>query len=432
MSFYHEWGFKTNPFQQTPLQADETGERLLVGRTRELRTLQANIETAPRMPTIEGLNGVGKTSLVNVAAYKLFQKYWSGESDQLYIPCRSTFQLSVDTRTDVFIHEVYLAIAQTILSLRDHLISQKIQLDQFAKVDQWLNSPTGNSVQGGLSFAGFGVSGGTSSGGTNTGFEQSGLRKLIKDWLRIMYPAADDGGIVCIIDNLELLQVAESARRMLEQLRDELFSVSGVRCVLCGASGIIYGVASSPRLAGYLHSPIELGGVTEEAARDVLEARIAVFGKLGTTPRLPLTLDGFERLYTLLQSNLRSTLYIADEYCTWVSGKDFPHEDAAKNRMLDLYLDEEGGKIHQAVDKQVTPRAWKVFERAVEVGGAFSPGDFEVFGFNSIEAFRPSVKALEDVHLVTSVREENDKRRKSVIVLPKGYLVANYRAGRRK
>lgn len=48
-----------------------------------------------------------------------------------------------------------------------------------------------------------------------------------------------------MLDNLELLQVAETTRRILEQLRDELFTTPGVRFVLCGANGMINSVVSS-------------------------------------------------------------------------------------------------------------------------------------------------------------------------------------------
>jgi DNA-binding MarR family transcriptional regulator len=73
-----------------------------------------------------------------------------------------------------------------------------------------------------------------------------------------------------------------------------------------------------------------------------------------------------------------------------------------------------------------------VFEDAINIGGSFSPSDFEAFRFNSIAAFRPSVKALEDVHLVTSVRDETDSRRKSIVITPKAFLVYHYRSNQGK
>lgn len=94
MSIYYDWGFTGNPFEQTPLRADETGNSLLIGREKELKRLMSLIETGPRLPTVEGLNGVGKTSLVNVAAFRLMKASFEEPGRPLYIPCRRVFQLS--------------------------------------------------------------------------------------------------------------------------------------------------------------------------------------------------------------------------------------------------------------------------------------------------------------------------------------------------
>src|SRR5690606_25639375 len=118
---------------------------------------------------------------------------------------------------------------------------------------RWLNAPQLNSFQAG----GFGFQGGyTSETNTGQGFERSGFRKAITTWLEYIFPDADAGGVICTMDNLELLQSSETARGILEKLRDELFNTHGIRWVLCGSLGIIYGVVSSPRLEGYMHTPI--------------------------------------------------------------------------------------------------------------------------------------------------------------------------------
>lgn len=73
------------------LEADEVGESLLIGREQELSRLISLIETGPRLPTVEGLNGVGKTSLVNVAAYRLMKQSLERQQNQLYIPAEEFF-----------------------------------------------------------------------------------------------------------------------------------------------------------------------------------------------------------------------------------------------------------------------------------------------------------------------------------------------------
>ncbi|MBM5817672.1 MAG: hypothetical protein FJ083_14125 [Cyanobacteria bacterium K_Offshore_surface_m2_239] len=64
-----------------------------------------------------------------------------------------------------------------------------------------------------------------------------------------------------------------------------------------------------------------------------------------------------------------------------------------------------------------------VFENAIKQDGVFSPGDYESFQFNSLQAFRPYVKALEDAGLLVSTHDEGDKRRKTIQVTALGWLV---------
>jgi hypothetical protein len=299
-------------------------------------------------------------------------------------------------------------------------------------LEKWLNSPKFGAVQAGLNVFGNGPQIGVSSEpNTSRGFERSGFRKNVRDWLAEMFPETGRGGIICV-DNLELLQVAETTRRILEQLRDELFTTPGVRFVLCGANGMINSVVSSTRLSGILHRPIEVAGLSSEEADKVLASRVKIFSKATGESYLPILASDFLDLYKILNFNLRSVLQEADEYCLSVSSGDHPETDEQKTTCYRQWLQEEGQRLHDAVARQLTPRAWKVFEDAIDIGGSFSPSDFETFGFNSIAAFRPSVKALEDVHLVTSVRDETDNRRKSIVITPKAFLVYHYRSNQAK
>lgn len=69
MSIYHDWGFSGTPFGTNALSPDENGEILLIGRDNELRKIKRRLETPPNIVTIEGDNGIGKTSLVNIAVF---------------------------------------------------------------------------------------------------------------------------------------------------------------------------------------------------------------------------------------------------------------------------------------------------------------------------------------------------------------------------
>jgi hypothetical protein len=425
MNIYQEWGFKDSPFQTTALPASELGDSLLVGRNNELSSLLRRMYNPPKIVTVEGLNGVGKTSLVNVAAYQAYKKHLDDHNSPLLIPCNRTFQLRPDHVAEDFIDEVLMAVGQTLIDrakiLKDHGESIKT-----GAMDKWLNSPQLQTVQGSISILAIGGGGGVSSEtNTSSGFQRSGFRKEILKWLSDLFPSPHDGGVICTIDNLELLQTSEMARKLLEQLRDELLTVPGLRWVLCGALGIVLGTASSPRLEGFLHTPIEIGGVDEALANEILSSRIKTFALDGRQPYIPLLPEDFENLYDILNKNLRSVLGRTDNYCQWVADQDLPKDDNQRHALFDEWLTMESRNAHKSVLSQLRPRAWEVFKHSVVLNGVFSPSDYEDFGFNSIPAMRPHVKDLEDAGLLVSTQDEGDKRRKTVQLTPKGWLV-NY------
>jgi DNA-binding MarR family transcriptional regulator len=213
---------------------------------------------------------------------------------------------------------------------------------------------------------------------------------------------------------------------MLELLRDELLSINGLRWVLCGALGIVFGVVSSPRLEGYLHKPIEVLGIDDKHAPLIVESRVSVFGQLGAIPYLPLTSGNFVDIYQILHGNIRSVLSQADDYCQWVADRMPPVDDTSKIETFWKWLLEQSEMAYNAVKQELRPKAIEVFKTCIEFGGIFSPSDFEEFGFNSIPAFRPHIRDLEAVGVLVSTQDDGDKRRKTIQVTPKGWLVDFY------
>lgn len=428
---YSDWGFAQNPFQTTPLEANEAGRTLLIGRELQLKKIQNRLKTYPKMPCLEGANGVGKTSLVNVAAFNCFQDYMSGKNSTLIIPCRRAFQLSPNMNLDDFEFNVFFEIAQTLIERGTTIKDVDLRIEGKAALDRWLNSPCYSSWQGTFSAI---SAGGGQAPNESLGFTRSGLRKIVESWLGAIFPQPTDGALICLIDNLELLQTSDEAKQSIEQLRDRLFNIRGLRWVLCGANGIVLSLASSPRLEGYVSTPvIDVPNVGENFAPKIYESRVTAFKlpppSVGNQQRdvyLPITKDRFEKLYEVLSFNLRNLLNRSDSYCTWVYDEGHePQSDAEKNQLFDEWLDKEANAVLSAVRDQVTPAAWRVFEKAVELGGRFSPGEHQEFGYDTPQALRPNVLQLEKVDLVNSARDDTDQRRKTIFVTSKGHL-ANY------
>jgi hypothetical protein len=96
-------------------------------------------------------------------------------------------------------------------------------------------------------------------------------------------------------------------------------------------------------------------------------------------------------------------------------------------KLLEIYLAEISERYTQ--DTTASPRAWAVFDHLVEFGGSTSPGDFADFDFESNQAMRPHVKNLEDANLVTSAVDDTDRRRKTIVIAPRGWFVQYHRSG---
>lgn len=392
-----------------------------MGRSEPLASLQRRIKTPSKMATVEGLNGVGKTSVVNVATYRLFRAHVEKGEGALFIPCRKIFQLDPTKDAQSFIDSVLMEVAQTLIERKEDVMRHGQWL-KTNDIDRWLNAPQLVSMSGGILAVSAGVQSETNTG---SGFERSGFRKAVTTWLETVFPNEHSGGVVCIIDNLELLQSSDTARQVLEQLRDELFNIQGLRWVLCGALGIIYGVVASPRLEGFLQAPIEIGEIGTEHARELFSSRISTYSKNGVSPYLPLTEDGFDLLYKILRGNLRSILNNADEYCQWTADRESPASDKEKDARLNEWIAAKASEAYEAAKQELRPRAIEIFKIACDKV-VFSPSDHNDFGCNSIPAFRPHIKDLEGVGVVVSTQDEGDKRRKTIQITPKGWLVKHH------
>jgi DNA-binding MarR family transcriptional regulator len=419
---YEKWGFSRAPFEQSSLPSTELGEKLLIGRDQQLSLLMKRIRSAPKIAVLEGLNGIGKTSVVNVAAYRLYKEHLLGNGE-LYLPCRTSFQLNSSESSPQFIEKVFLEIAQTLIDRKNDFTKteEKLQIDE---LDRWLNSPERKTFQGGAWVLQAGMQVTTN---TTSGFEKSGLEKLVRDLLKKAFPTPNQGGIICCIDNLELLQESMKARQLLEELRDTLLQVQGICWVLCGALGITYGVASSPRLESFLHRPIELKEMDKSFAPSILSSRMDIYrtpGRPKDSQYLPLRPLEFDELYGILRGNLRTVLSYTDNYCQDVAEDEVPPKtDKEKRDRFYTWLQGEAEAAYSVAKSVLTRKTLAVFSEAAHGDGTFSPGDFERFGFNAMQNFRPYIKNLEDVYLVVSTQDDSDKRRKTIQITPKGWLV---------
>jgi hypothetical protein len=421
---YTKWGFTANPFQQTPLPASADGSRLIVGRNDEIAKLRVLLGAPPKLVTVEGRNGIGKTSVINVAAYTAYQSWLNDpHHEQPLVPCAAKFQLSHGQDVDAFVAHVLHNVVLSVESFYDELRDSGRQSPILKQLVKWIGDPVIKSKGVGANLSGFGGSY-TSGSAANTtdGFKVTGFEARVREMLRELFPAGS-GGVVCVLDNLELLKTSSAARELIEQLRDRLLNLEGLRWVLAGSAGIIFGLCATPRMSGYLHNAVHVQDVSSKLAGNILRRRREVFA-INDSARLPLHVADFELLFNVLASNVRDTLSEADNFCTEVALNDRWHpEDGESRELFQDWLRTQCMRRLQAADALLSDKPWEVFRKMIELGGTCAPGDFKSFGFETQQAMRSHVLSLESAQLIQSLRDEDDNRRKTILVTSNGWMV---------
>lgn len=424
---WDELGFRDNPYSPKPIHANEEGSELLVGRNSELRKLMTYIRASDTHPTLEGPNGVGKTSLVSVAGFRLSREFEEGKPGA-YIPLSAPFQLTSEDTLQSFKQRVLYAVAQQFISHSRLLKDKGYSVPNNDEIDQWLNSPLFHLTGGGVTFAGVGGNATRSTApNSSSGFSESGFISTVKRWLDECFPSRAAGGFICVIDNLELLETSRGARELLEAIRDELLNISGLRWVLCGARGIVRSSASSPRLQGVLAEPIEMKPIDDASAEQALLKRIEVYSIGNSNP--PVEAEGFAHVYRIGNRNLRNALKYCEDFSMWAhleGGLTVNPQD--KLNLIEAWMAETADKYEKDTSG-VGNRAWKVFDDLVVLGGTASPSDYEKFGYETQQAMRPQLKLLEDANLIESAVDESDKRRRTIVVTSRGWIVNYKRSG---
>jgi DNA-binding MarR family transcriptional regulator len=210
-------------------------------------------------------------------------------------------------------------------------------------------------------------------------------------------------------------------------MRDEVLGLPGLRWVLCGSRGIVQTAASSPRLEGRLASPLIVGPLSHDAVTEVIGTRRAAY-KIRPDAVSPVGRQAFRHLYDILNSNLRNALKHADDFSLWLALESQPPWSWDNNRqLLEIWVTEKADEYNKQT--QMGQAAWRAFETLAGMGGTCSPSDNEAFGYSTPMALRPQIKALEDANLVVSSIDDTDKRRKTISITPRGWLVQYARSG---
>ena len=419
---WKDFGFRKNPYDTHPIGADDEGVRLLVGREQELRKLKNRIANVENTVCVEGPNGVGKTSLVLVAGRTLQNETsQKGKNSLLLLP--EPFQLlSTETSTD-FKRKVYGKIASYFIENEAELVKRLDLQFNLKPLTAWLENPIFHS--GNISIAGFG-GGGSRDANQSSGFDNHGFFTIVERLLNRAF--LQDGGVVCVLDNLEILNTSQNARSALEEMRDDILSRHGIKWVVCGARGIVKAVATSARLQGRLQEPMEILPLSEDVIPDLIASRTEIFAD-NPAPSLPVSIASFTRLYEVLNKNLRDALKFSADFALWLFEEGHCESTDEFEQLFDIWLAEQSESYFSSA--HVPPRAWRLFDDICTMGGVISPSDYQLFVFNSPQSMRGQITPLENHDLIYSEVDESDNRRRTISITAKGWMVTYHRQGYR-
>lgn len=430
MSLFSIWpafGFSANPYSQDTLGADETGHKLLVGRDNESNELQRLIGTEGSFPTLEGPIGVGKSSLLEVTAYRMRKACLAAKQGELYIPAVARFQPASDL--DALEAEIYRVIAQTLIRYAADFEDAGLFRPNVTELNKWLNASKYSSWQGGGGALGFEASaGGGEEGNTGEGYTKSGFPTAIRNLLTSAF-GEQRGGIVCILDNLELVETVGAARTTLDRLRDRVFNLPNVRWVLTGSRGIV-SRARTERLSGIFQAPMRLKPLEDASTVEAIQRRITVFGSDASRP--PVTPNGFTFLYAALNSNLREALSTSQEFSQWVhqeyvvKGAEVP-DSSELDLLLEVWLFERANSAYEDASR-VQPRNWRFFSDLCDAGGRANASEWLSFDFTTQQQYGSAVTQLADANLVVRETDPEDATRKVYVVTALGRLVYFFRS----
>lgn len=347
MSVWSQLGFRGNPYDSHPLKANEEGLSLLVGRDEESRELMSQLANTTLHPTLEGANGVGKTSLVLVSTYKAMENRRARTTNQTLVPIEKVLQIHADA--DRMHRDALFAVAQALIQHKHFLEECGHNIANLGALETWLNNPVINSAGGGFQVFGTGANADVArSSNEGEGFLSSGLESMVRSALLETFPTDEDGSLVGVIDNVELLSRSNEAKRVLEAMRDTTLFLPRVRWVLCGALGIIRSSVTSSRLDGRVAPPIEVAPVASSKIEELVQERLDYFSD-GDTSRAPVSPAAFRHLYSVCHANLRDALKYAQAFAVWLDIQDELGDPSQFPELMESWLAAEAEKITNAI-----------------------------------------------------------------------------------
>lgn len=390
-----EFGFTKNPYDTMALTSSEEGNQLLVGRDEEVDFLMQQLTSSSMIPLLYGENGVGKSSIANVVAYRLSQEYNQGDKRYFFLKLRSIQGTQLSDLKE-FERSIYQEIIYLLLDNKKFLKERGIKKGEIIKVDK-LTRQMGNIGGGG----GIGLVSVNFDYVPNPSAENS-LPNTARKWLEKCFSGCYSGGIICVIDNLENSGTPNQVKSIVESLRDTLFTLPGLSWILCGTPIAVDGVRTSKLLQGYLAEK-QIYPINENVAPLVVERRIAFYGNENVDP--PVDKELFEALYTIVNKQLRVAFTLCQGFANFLYNHPVWQSSDRKNEFR-TWIDQMAFNLPEK-ENEVPNDSWQLFDKIIMLGSDVSSADLELLNLPSVDEFNRLVLPLKSKRLLEIVETDD-------------------------
>lgn len=310
---------RESPFFQDPLDPSTGGHypiELFVGRRNEAEYILRGMGGAPHSRhAVQGLPGVGKTTLVQYVKAEAAADGWLSESEAIAVTSAST--------ADELLLKILATVHDT-LAARDETL---LNLPPMRDVRQLLELERSRSFNFSLSLPGAGGIGAGTGPQRFTGPGALGIQpqRLLRQLSTIAHDHLQAPGIIIHLNNLENISEAdqERAAQVVRDLRDTALMYPGFHYLLVGTDDAIRTiVAGQEQLRSVFSNPGSLQPLGEAELHEMLERRYDYLRASRERPyAAPVTREAVTALYALFLGDLRGTLHALDEAAKVLIGR---------------------------------------------------------------------------------------------------------------
>jgi len=242
---YEALGFTKNPFFTDPLGANEEDFEKFIGRTRDVHSYLAQITGREGcVHLVTGNPGVGKTSFVNIMQYVTCfgepTKHFKDikHTPTLLISNTQKLQINSDETSQSLMLKITSSIIYSLMAAYDKRkkpLPSEIER-QHKRINEFITSTTSPST--GIQLGPVGGS----YGGQATGYEGtssvtiSHLTRAVQEMTDKSLADLNMNGLYVVINNLDIVEI-DRLVKILNELRDELFSIKALWIILLGSKG---------------------------------------------------------------------------------------------------------------------------------------------------------------------------------------------------